>query len=89
MKVKRVEIAMVERLDEFYTIPYRAWLEDGRAVNGVISIRDPLDRWMVLNSLLTDIQHQISRNTLRARLEADINDILTKGNIHVLNNPNV
>jgi len=39
MRLKKVNLAMVERLDEFYSIPYRAYLDNGVSVNGVISSR--------------------------------------------------
>lgn len=89
MRLKKINLAMIERLDEFYSVPYRAWLDNGVSVNGVISIKEPRDLWRVLDILLTDIQHQLARTTLRARLEDGINEILEKGNISVLNDTNL
>lgn len=89
MKLRKVDLAMVEKLDEFYSIPYRAWLENGMQVHGVISVKDIYDLWRILDILLTDVQHQVTRTTLRARLEDGINEILQKGNINVLDDTNI
>lgn len=89
MRVIKVDLAMVEKLDSFYTIPYSAWLDTGKKVTGVISVKEPRDMWRVLDILLTDIQYQLTRTTLRARLEDGINELLQKGDINVSNDTNI
>lgn len=89
MKLVKVDLAMVEKVNGSYNVPYRAWLDNDTSVNGEIIIKDPYDMWRVLDILLTDVQYQLTRITLRERLENGINTMLEKGNIDVSYNPDI